>query len=58
MTRVFVLRNIQTALQVSLISLYVSFDFKLPITVVDLCFKKGRVGWKCQALWSSIQGIS
>ena len=57
-TRVFVLRNIQTVLQMILISLYASFYFKLPITVIDLCFKKGRVSWKCQALWYSIREIS
>ena len=58
MSRVFVLRNNQTALQIILIFIYASFYFKLPITVVDVCFKKGRVGWKSWALWSSIQGIS
>ena len=57
-TRVFVLRNIRTALQMILISIYVSFYFKLPIAVIDLCFKEGRVGWKSQPLWSSIQEIS
>ena len=51
MPAVFVQRNIQTALQIVLIFIYLSFYFKLPITVTDLCFKKGRVGWKSQPLW-------
>ena len=58
MTRLFVLRNIQTALQMILIFNYVSSYFKLPIDVIDLCFKKGRVGWKYQPLWPSINDIS
>jgi len=55
MTSVFLLRNIQTALQMILFFIYLSFYFKLPITVIDLCFKKGRGCWKSQPLWPSIQ---
>jgi hypothetical protein len=40
MTTVFVLRKLQTALQVILIFNYVTFCFKLPIAVIDIHFKK------------------
>ena len=50
MTRVFVLRNNQTALQMILIFIYVSFYFKLPITVIDIHFKKEHCGLEIPAI--------
>ena len=58
MTRTSLLHNIQTAQQMILLFNYVSLYFKLPIAVIDLFFKKGRVVWKYQPLWPSINEIS
>jgi hypothetical protein len=46
------------ALQTILIFNYVSFRCNLPITEIDVCFKKGLVGWKSQTQRPSIQEIS
>ena len=58
MIKGFLLRNIQDCLQMILIFNYLLFYFKFPITEADVCFKKGRVGWKSQPQWPSIQEIS
>jgi len=58
MAREFVLFNIQDSLKMILIFNYVSFYFKFTITETVVCFKKGRVVWKSQPQWPSVQEIS
>ena len=58
MTILFVLSNIQTVykcFQYLIITCHSIADF--PITENELCFKKGSVSWKSQALWPSIHEI-